>query len=163
MNLLRFTVLLPVLCGWGVCTAAEKKQDGAVELPRVVVEGSRPKVETWTGPLWKETLLVAGTVWKLDHPTRLQSFLFDEARITRGVFGTKEGMNAGSARVSLEKLTWQLEDEWLVFRDQQNRRIEELRLINDGWFRLTTERRNGEILKFRVTKPKLQPIKAKAR
>jgi hypothetical protein len=160
MSSLRFTVLVTVTSYCCVCPAAEQKKDGTVELPPVIVEGSRPKVKVRVGPLWRDEMFAPGVVWKHDHPTRLKSFLFDEDRIARGVFGSKEGLNASSARVSFQKLKWYLEDEWLVFSDQENGRVEELRLINDGWFGLTTERRNGEILKFRVTKPKLQPVKS---
>lgn len=129
--------------------------DEAVQLPSVVVQGTQPKVRVYTGPLWKEEMLRDGTVWTIDHETFRQTFLFGERDIVRAVSTGRGTLTDGmiSAPVDLQRLRWHIEDEWLVFTEG-NVRIEELKLINDGWLYITAARRDGQKLRFRATAPR---------
>jgi hypothetical protein len=164
---MRFAIAVAALCLTGdvlLCAAEPaSEKDEPVKLPPIIVEGSQPKVRTKTGPRWNEEMFLPGFILKLDHPTRTQSFLFAEGDLVRTVFGTKGVLREDgtiSAGFRPMRLRWRLEEEWLVFFDEQNRRVEELRLVREGWLSLTAERRSGEVLRFRITKPpKPKPIK----
>jgi hypothetical protein len=141
--------------------ADSRKPDEIVTLPPVVVENSPLRMPP--GSRWKEELVAPGAIWKLDDAKRTQSFLFDEGALVRTVFGTKGVMHEdGSITAAFRpmRLRWRLENEWLVFVDEQNRRIEELKFVRDGLLWLSAARRSGEIVKFRITKAATpKPIK----
>jgi hypothetical protein len=158
----RIVILDCAAAGALRCAEPAPDEKGTVNTAPVVVEESKPKGGNDLGPRWKKSILVLGFILKLEHPTRTETLMFGEGDLLRAVTGTKAVQRDDRTTIAgfiPRQLKWRVEDDWLVFYDREDHRFEALRLVQEGWFMFTTERCNGENLRFRITKPpKVKPI-----
>jgi hypothetical protein len=158
----RIVILVCAAAGALRCAEPAPDEKGTVNTAPVVVEESKPKGGNDLGPRWKKTILVLGFILKLEHPTHTETLMFGEGDLLRAVSGTKAVQRDDRTTIAgfiPRQLKWRVEDDWLVFYEREDHRFEALGLVQEGWFMFTTERCNGENLRFRITKPpKVKPI-----